>query len=114
MITLCNAFSLNMLDCDFCDINIQKVSVDYVNNFINFIKNDYVQNAIGHKETDVLVRNMLNNENIPVGERMNVTLEELNYLVVAQYKGPRLPEGATQLPEGARIEFFVIEMIRGY
>jgi len=108
MITLCNAFSLNMLGCDFCDINIQKVSVNYVNKFIG---NNYVQNAIGHKETDVIVRNMLNNDNIPTGDRINVSLDELNTLVVAQYKGPRLPEGTTQLPEGATIEFYIVKMI---
>ena len=29
-------------------------------------------------------------------------------MLVAQYSGPRLPEGATALPAGARIEFWLV------
>jgi hypothetical protein len=29
-------------------------------------------------------------------------------VLVAQYRGPRLPEGATELPEGATIEWYVV------
>lgn len=38
--------------------------------------------------------------------RINVQLGDDQRIIVAQYRGPRLPEGATQLPEGATLEFY--------
>ena len=40
--------------------------------------------------------------------RCDVTLDDSASLIVAQYRGPRLPEGATSLPAGASIEFWQI------
>jgi len=45
---------------------------------------------------------------VPVN-RVNVKLT--GPMVVAQYMGPRLPEGATTLPEGAKIEFWKVELV---
>lgn len=44
---------------------------------------------------------------VPVN-RASYTLVPGEKLLVAQYKGPRLPEGATKLPEGATIEFYLV------
>lgn len=64
-----------------------------------------VVNSIGHPATDVVVREFLEKDGIhvPVGERMTVTVQPEDLLIVAQYVGERLPEGATTLPAGARI-----------
>lgn len=59
--------------------------------------------AVGHTDTAALLASILGVA-VPVAR---VTLPALaaGDHVVAQYSGPRLPEGATSLPAGARIEF---------
>jgi hypothetical protein len=42
--------------------------------------------------------------------RDNLSLAEADTLIVAQYRGPRLPEGAITLPEGAEIVFFKVRI----
>lgn len=64
------------------------------------------QSAIGHADTAAVVAAVLDVE-VPVN-RVEVTLDGDTSLIVAQYRGPRLPEGATTLPEGATIEFWQV------
>ena len=74
-------------------------------------------NAIGHSDTDVVVRDMLAHawastaKDLPAGQRVSVKMTEATTLIVAQYKGPRLPEGATSLPDGSTIEFFRVMIL---
>jgi len=44
-------------------------------------------------------------------KRPNLVLQPEDLVVVAQYIGPRLPEGATELPANARIEYFTVQII---
>lgn len=97
---LANAFSLNMLGekADFTLIRVKpidstEIPVDAVS-------------CIGHADTARVVGNILGRE-VPCN-RVNVTLKKNDVLYVAQYKGPRLPEGATELPEGATIQFLEV------
>ena len=96
---LSNAFSMNMVSVeDFTLIRARKVTpADVPQNAIS---------AIGHADTARVVSGILGYE-VPAN-RMNVSLEKDDVLFVAQYKGPRLPEGATQLPDGATLEFLEI------
>ena len=41
-------------------------------------------------------------------KRPNLMFEPEDLVVVAQYVGPRLPEGATSLPENAKIDYFAV------
>jgi len=41
---------------------------------------------------------------------MSVNLTEQDQLLVAQYKGSRLPEGTTTLPEGASITYALLNV----
>ena len=102
---LCNAFSLNMLP------HGSDLSTAHVAHLIQ--SGVLVANAIGHSTTDDIVRHMLELEGctVPPGERSNVTVgdgHDKPALIVAQYDGPRLAEGTTVLPEGARIKWFVV------
>jgi hypothetical protein len=66
-----------------------------------------VVSAIGHTDTAKLVGRQLGIELLP--DRRSVQLgNELT--LVAQYIGPRLPEGATELPSGSRLEFFTVRL----
>lgn len=96
-----NAFSLNMMTIDdFSLVRIKKVSASE-------IPAD-VQSVIGHPDTASVVSNILGFET-PYN-RVSLSLEHDDVLFVAQYKGPRLPEGATELPEGATLEFLEVSM----
>lgn len=94
---LANAFSINMIPVDnFTILQVKRVESKDV-------PSDVVS-AIGHPDTARVVEGILGYK-VPCN-RMNLKLEEGDTLYVAQYTGPRLPEGATQLPEGANLEFF--------
>lgn len=62
--------------------------------------------VIGHPDTARVVGNILH-QDIPFN-RETYTAQKGDVLYVAQYAGPRLPEGATQLPDGASIRFYRI------
>jgi hypothetical protein len=67
-----------------------------------------LESMIGHIDTAKIISGMLGVE-LPMN-RKNVKLAQGEKMIVAQYSGPRLPEGATTLPEGAKIEFVLVEM----
>lgn len=107
-IILVNAFSINMLPGGN---TLRFREIVHPEDLI--LQNTLLRNAIGHPETDRVVRTLLEQggANIPPGERTNVVLEPGQALLVAQYKGPRLPEGATELPVGAKIEWWLVEQV---
>lgn len=97
---LVNAFSLGMLPLEamMYIIRVKKISS-------NEVPAD-VESAIGHSDTAKVVSSMLGFEVKP--NRVSIKMSESDVLYVAQYTGPRLPEGATTLPEGASLEFFEV------
>jgi len=104
MIYLANAFSINMLDFNspnsapevrFVPIKLEQVRKRLCDN--NFTS------AIGHVDTAAVVANLLD---LSVqANRITVKLGPYDSLIVAQYNGPRLQEGATTLPADASITF---------
>ena len=96
---LCNAFSINMIN-DRADVTF--VNVDEPTQFL--VKG--FESAVGHADTARVFSSILGME--VQANRINVVLDDENRLVVGQYKGPRLPEGATKLPEGAVIEWWLV------
>lgn len=65
--------------------------------------------AIGHADTAALLSRALD---IPLhANRESINLSSGDIAIVAQYVGPRLPEGATLLPEGATIRFYLVEVL---
>jgi hypothetical protein len=62
--------------------------------------------VVGHADTAALFSAQLG---VAVAcDRATVTLTGNDSLLVGQYRGPRLPEGSTTLPEGATIEWWLI------
>jgi hypothetical protein len=104
--TITNAISLNMLPADAAGgvIVFLRISPDDAQRLVAASRGPVVS-AIGHADTARLVGAQLGIELPPA--RISVTLGG-DPVLVAQYVGPRLPEGATELPEGARIEYFVV------
>lgn len=65
-----------------------------------------VRSVVGHADTAAVFSTLLGRE---VGfNRESVKLSPDQILLVGQYSGPRLPEGATSLPEGAAIEWWLV------
>ena len=106
-IILTNAFSINMLHgttmVDFNEITIEQAK-ELITSADEFVC------AIGHADTANVVGGLLGMELEP--NRISVTLDFPEKLVIAQYTGPRLAEGATILPEGATIKFWEVCEIR--
>jgi hypothetical protein len=106
-VTLTNAFSINMLHGSTL-VDFTEISLDEAKEFIS--KAEEFVCAIGHADTATVVGGLLGMELSP--NRLSVTLDFPQKLLVAQYTGPRLPEGATTLPEGAEIKFWKVEELR--
>jgi len=105
MTVLANAFSLNMLSQAKALVSVEQISLEEAK---TVLANGFVS-AIGHQDTANVLSNLLGID-VPMN-RVNVVLDNDTTLIVAQYKGPRLPEGSTTLPEGAKIEFYRVKLV---
>lgn len=62
--------------------------------------------AVGHADTANVIATVLG---VPVAmNRATVTLSPGDRALLAQYRGPRLAEGATTLPDGATLDFLLV------
>jgi hypothetical protein len=94
---LLNAFSLNMLAEFPAQPLFEEISLDEVQKSLE----DGFTSAVGHADTAAVFSSQLGIE-VPAN-RTTVSLKKGDTAVIGQYRGPRLPEGATTLPEGASI-----------
>jgi hypothetical protein len=128
---LLNALSLNMYDADLFPVT-EKISCEKAKELLFPVHCDSgeyslsplsrarkelhpeitqlnnCESCIGHADTARVLSTLLQKE-IPCN-RVTVQLKQNEKFIVAQYIGPRLPEGATVLPEGATIKFFLVKM----
>ena len=107
-IYISNAFSLSMLDRELQEWQPRRpkpIKLEFVKKLA--ASNNYnLASAIGHVDTAKLLSGILGFYLPP--NRVNVNLQIGDHLLVAQYVGLRLPEGATTLPEGATIEWWLV------
>jgi len=103
MLFVANAFSFNMFE------NVPEVLVQKelnVQEASDLLRNEAFESVVGHADTAVILTNMLKTE-----IRFNRVSNNFSYedrILVAQYTGPRLPEGAVSLPEGSKIKFILV------
>ena len=95
-----NAFSLNMIVGN-ADIVVREVSRAMAASLASSCIS-----AVGHADTAAVFSSVLGVE-IPCN-RATVALKDGDVALVGQYSGPRLPEGATSLPEGATIKWVIV------
>lgn len=103
MLYVTNAFSINMLDRVFYDIFFHPITQHQAEHLLK--AEDWVS-AVGHEDTARVFSDQLNHKIEP--NRTTVQLGEDDMLLVGQYTGPRLPEGASRLPEGATINWWLV------
>lgn len=101
---LLNAFSLNMLSGN-ADVHVREVSLDTARNLAKI-----ATSAVGHADTAAVFADVLGID-VPCN-RVSVSLQHGEAALVGQYSGPRLPEGATTLPEGATIKWIIVGVSR--
>ncbi|MEM4709340.1 MAG: DUF1874 domain-containing protein [Fervidicoccaceae archaeon] len=105
MIKIANAFSLNMLKHEGpVGLIVEPINTSQAQKLLTERFTSYV----GHEDTARILSSLLGVE--IQYNRASATLEPGDVLLVAQYRGPRLPEGATELPEGAEIRFYVVTL----
>ena len=100
-----NAFSINMLsmDSNLKFSRLKEVEARWI------VGNFPHSSAVGHAETAAVLGSALGAE--IAMNRITLQMERGVGLLVGQYKGPRLPEGATALPEGASIEWWLVSHV---
>lgn len=97
---LSNAFSLQMLDTAAAhEIRTAPVTASETAQALS----GGFTSAIGHADTARVVSGLLGLD-VPCN-RANIRLTAADTLYVAQVTGGRLPEGATELPEGMTLAF---------
>lgn len=103
-----NAFSLNMIDPEAAAVTVRFAKMS--RGVVGYIGRDSgLSSAIGHADTARIVSSLIGVD-IPM-KRESVVLRPGDVAIVAQYRGERLPEGATELPEGATLEFYLVEVM---
>lgn len=99
-----NAFSLNMVeDLSSFQISGKEISVKEA-----AVLASKAESAVGHADTAAVFSTVLG-VTVPAN-RTTVSLEKGDVVLVGQYRGPRLEEGATTLPEGAQIVWVLVEI----
>ena len=99
MVEIANAFSINMLSGDV-SIEFKQLTTEAAKE----LAADGIVSHIGHADMAAVVGDVLGME-VPMNRS---TIEFSGRLLVAQYRGPRLPEGTMSLPEGAAIEWWLV------
>lgn len=93
-----NAFSANMLSAFPAEVRFAELSLDEARTLTAD-----AQSAVGHADTAAVFAAVLGVA-VPAA-RVNVSLKAGDVALLGQYRGPRLPEGATTLPAGATIQW---------
>ena len=105
-VVVANAFSLNMLSLEVGDADLQicPASPDVIRQEIE--EEGGFTSIVGHADTAAIFSSLLGLD-VPCN-RATFIMGEGTTLFVGQYKGPRLPEGVTSLPEGATVEWEMV------
>ena len=103
---LLNAFSLNMVGHHLAPsrLSINPITMDTARKLAT---SQLLFSYVGHEGTAALFGELLDME-VPFN-RGTVHLHHEPALV-GQYSGPRLPEGTTELPEGAAVRWYLVKV----
>ena len=103
---LLNAFSVNMILESPVKVRFERIPLDEVVEHLR----DALVSAVGHADTAAVLTKLLGMH--VECNRYNIVLRPPDVAILGQYTGPRLPEGATTLPEGAEIRWYLVSTER--
>lgn len=108
---LLNAFSLNMVSGCPATIRVTELvgKSDLFDDVEDVLGSNWMS-CVGHPSTAQLFSQVLGFH--VECRRETISLQHGDIAVVGQYIGPRLPEGASELPEGAQIDWFKVTVSR--
>ena len=110
MLYVCNAFALSMLDRArqlAMPRAPRPISIDEARAVANEAANaSRFMSVVGHADVAAIFTAALGVLVRP--NRVSLQLAQHDMLLVGQFIGPRLPEGATALPPGATIEWWLV------
>lgn len=117
-ITISNALPGNLL-ADLFTVRIERLTSEQAQALLNSASE--VVSAVGHTDTARIFSTQLGRD-IPEnrvsltpdqvwGEAADKATKATGSLLAGLYKGPRLPEGATKLPEGAQIQWVIVHPV---
>lgn len=105
-----NAFSIGMLDMPDARLKVTQITPEEVRRALVDFEGPW-KSCVGHEDTARLFSEQLN---LKIEKRRESTSLQIgDDLFVGQYNGPRLPEGATSLPEGAKIRWYRVQVCAG-
>ena len=107
MTQLFNAFSLNMIAEFPVTVHISELTREEARAML--AEHGFVS-GVGHANTAAVFSHELGLH--VEANRMTVSLNPGDSVVVGQFSGPRLAEGATELPEGATIKWLHVTIQR--
>jgi hypothetical protein len=99
---LINAFSVNQLAQFPIQVHFEEITIDQAKMILS---QGYIS-AVGHEQTALLYEKQLGFE-IP-WQRIHIALSPGSSAVLGQYRGPRLTEAATSLPDNAHIQWYKV------
>lgn len=108
MLYVTNAFSLQMIPEGITSARIQAEVIDK-ERAKYLLRTTAWWSAVGHADLAALASAELGVE-VPTN-RQPVTLTPNDEVLVVQYRGPRLPEGTTSLPQGAEIQYWIVKLV---
>lgn len=101
---LLNAVPGSLVPSEGVMLSIAPVEADIVG---ETVKTGACKSAIGHADTAAIISGLVGAE-VPMARISVPVLKDGDVHFLALYQGPRLPEGATELPEGATLSFFLL------
>lgn len=106
-----NAFSAQMLGRELTG-TVRPVSLARVRHLLGRrdAAGETVTSCVGHADVAAVISAQLGRA--VAANRVSVALRRGDVLLIGQYVGPRLPEGATALPEGAEIGWYEVRTSR--
>lgn len=99
-----NSFSPNMLGSFPATVSFKEISVEHVRQELA----GGVESSVGHSDTAAVYTDVLGIQ-VPA-VRSTISLQPGDTAIIGQYRGPRLPEGARTLPEGATIQWLCLKV----
>ncbi len=98
-----NSFSLNMVAAFPAVISVEEISLGRARDLAKD-----VESFVGHVDTAAVFSQQLGVE--VLAHRGTVSMVNGESVLVGQYRGPRMPEGAKTLPEGATIQWCIVTL----